>query len=160
MRRRRSWHTPKGGPNDGGAPVRERPSPRRLETDLRDRAVDAASGFLADVRDEARRVDANTRTIIEGHRDDNQVQLMREQRKIDVAKARARVRERAIVAVVVMFAMWLFAPVVGDGGLGAFRRPKLTNFKVRKAFDEADKNGDDEIDADELPLFVESVGVH
>ena len=157
MRLTRSWHTPKGGPNDGGAPLSPSASPRLLETQLSAAAVDATSGLLADVRDEARRVDANTRTIIEGPRDEIQVQLLREQRKIAEANTRARVRERAIVAVVVMFAMWLFACVAGDGGLGAFRRPKLTNFKVRKAFDEADKNGDDEIDADELPLFVEDI---
>ena len=119
--------------------------------------MNAASGLLTDVRDEARRTDANTRAIIEGPRDDISVQLMREQRKIEEAKARAATTQRAIWAVVVMFGMWLCACVAGDGGLGAFRRPKLTTFKVRKAFDEADKNGDDEIDADELPLFVEDI---
>ena len=82
---------------------------------------------------------------------------MREQRKITEANTRARVRERAIVAVVVMFGMWLCACVAGKGGLGAWRRPGLTHFKASQAFVDADKNGDDELDADELPLFVESV---
>ena len=100
MCRRCSWHTPKGGPNDGGAPLSPSASPRRLEERLSAAAVDATSGLLADVRDEARRVDANTRTIIEGPRDEIQVQLLREQRKIAEANTRARVRERAIVAVV------------------------------------------------------------